>query len=390
MTSEGASVDRDDERKNEIKSLVEENKKLVNDFGAKLVSDLTDLPDFYTFNNGLMYSHRDFDLFQKRRMNGEKSAIVSGFNASSSPHIAHFAVFDTNRFFQEKYEMDVFLPISDDESYVAGKVKDQETGLRNSLLIARSIAAMGYSRTRTRIIIDQLYTNIYNLAFRLSRSITMSTVKATYGYTNDKNIGLHFYPAVQSAHIYLPNLFGIKNILVPIGPDEDAHLRVCRDLADTFGFTRPAVLHSRFLPGTDGYKMSKSMRNNAILLTDSDKEVKRRIGMAFSGGQVSVEDHRRLGGDPDIDVSFLYLKSFFLTPKESSDLAEEYRSGRLLSGEMKALLTGKILDRIHSFRENYEKVTERDMVRMIMVNEGVEIEKLVSPENYLPEKYLKN
>ncbi|MCL5785786.1 MAG: tryptophan--tRNA ligase [Candidatus Thermoplasmatota archaeon] len=387
MTKE--SETNDEERKNQIRSLIEENRKLVYDFGAKLVSDLPEVPDFYTFSGGLMYSHRDFDAFLQGLKSGKRSAIVSGFNASSSPHVAHLAVFDTNRFFQEKYGIDVYIPISDDESYVAGKVKDQETGLRNALLITRSLAALGFSPSKTRIVIDQLYTNIYNLSFRISRYITQSTVRATYGYQGEHNIGLQFYPSVQSAHIYLPNLFGIDNILVPIGPDEDAHLRVCRDVADNLGYRRPAVLHSRFLPGMDGFKMSKSMRNNAIMLSDSDKELKKRIGMAFSGGQVSVEEHRKLGGDPEIDVSFLYLKYYFLTPGEAEEISERYRAGKMLSGEMKALLTEKLLDRIHRFKTSYDKVTEKQMARMIMANDDIDIEKIVRPENYMPSEYLK-
>ncbi len=378
MTRPDLLTDRDTEKREELKSLLNENNKLINEFGAKHIHGLDAIPEFYTFQNGLIYSHRDFDKFQERYSKGVKSAIVSGFNASSSPHIAHLAVFDTNRFFQEKYGMDVFVPISDDESYVAGKIKDQPTGLKNAILISRSLAALGYSRTRTKIVIDQLYTNVYNLAFKLSRSITLSTVKATYGYTNDKNIGLHFYPAVQSAHIYLPNLFGISNILVPIGPDEDAHIRVCRDIADAHGFTRPAVLHSRFLPGMDGTKMSKSVKDNAILLTDSDKEIRKRINMAFSGGQVSVEDHRKYGGDPEIDVPFIYLKSYFLTPSESEEIAEKYRDGKILSGEMKAMLIERIVDRVHRFKESYARVTEKELAGMMLVNDGIDLEKLIA------------
>ena len=110
----------------DLKKLEEENKKLVEKFGADAMSKLKDLPDFYTFNRGLIYSHRDFDKFFAALKRGEKCAILSGFNASGTIHLGHKPVFDTNLFFQKKYGIPVFIPISDDESYVTGKVKSQK------------------------------------------------------------------------------------------------------------------------------------------------------------------------------------------------------------------------------------------------------------------------
>lgn len=357
-------------------SLETDNNKLVEDFGAKSISGIEQIPDFYTFNNGLIVSHRDFDKFMNKMNSGERSAIVSGFNASSSPHLAHLAVFDTNLMFQQKYGAEVFIPISDDESYVSGKIKSQAEGLKKSLVIARSMVALGFDTRKTRIIIDQLYTNIYNFAIQLSRSVTLSTVKASYGYASDKNIGMHFYPAVQSAHILLPNHFGIKNVLVPIGPDEDPHIRICRDIAELYGYRKPAVIHSRFLPGIDGKKMSKS-KDNAIFLLEDEKIIRKKIMNAFSGGQASIEEHRRIGGNPEVDVPFIYLRSYFLTPSESSRIEEEYRSGKLLSGEMKNLLVEKTNERLRVFRHNYSKTRPEDLKKIMLLNDHTDIEKIM-------------
>lgn len=357
-------------------SLEDDNTKLLENFGAKPIKDVANTPDFYTFRNNLMVSHRDFDKYMSLIMSGEKSAIVSGFNASSSPHLAHLAVFDTNRMFQQKYGSEVFIPISDDESYVSGKIKSQAEGLKMSLIIARSMIALGFDIRKTKIIIDQLYTNIYNFAIQLSRSVTLSTVKASYGYSSDKNIGMHFYPAVQSAHILLPNHFGIRNVLVPIGPDEDPHIRICRDISELYGYRKPAVIHSRFLPGIDGKKMSKS-KDNAIFLLEDEKVIRRKILNAFSGGQASIEEHRRIGGNPEVDVPFMYLKSYFLSPSESMEIEEEYKSGKLLSGEMKNMLIEKTLERLKPFQERYRKTGPEDMKKILLLNDHIDIEKIL-------------
>ncbi|MDE1874319.1 MAG: tryptophan--tRNA ligase [Candidatus Micrarchaeota archaeon] len=359
-----------------VAALDEANVKLIKTFGASSISELVKVPDFYTFKNELIVSHRDFDKYYSRLLSGEKSAIVSGLNPSATIHIGHIPVFDTNLFFQQKHGVEVFIPFSDDESYVSLKIKTQEEGLRYALQLTRSMLAYGFDVKKTHVIIDQIYTDIYNLAIKLSRSITMSEVKSVYSYTNDQNTGLHFYPAIQSAHVVLPNQFGMSNVLVPIGPDEDAHLRICRDIANRFKYDKPAVLHSRFLPGVDGEKMSKS-RGNAVFFLDPAKEVKRKIMSAFSGGRETVEEHRRLGGNPDVDVAYMYLKSYFLTSEDAKQLNADYRKGKILSGEMKKMLLDKVQERIDDFQHKYEKVTEGDIEKVIMRNEDVDLKSLI-------------
>mgnify|MGYP001626427299 FL=1 len=309
-------------------------------------------------------------------MKGERSAIVSGLNPSGFFHMGHIGVFDTNLFFQKEYGIVVYAPISDDESYVADKIKSQEEGIRNGLRLAREYLAYGFDPKKTHIIIDQIYTNIYNLAIKVSKGITLSTNMAVYGYTHSDNIGLNFYPAVQSAHVLFPETLGMRNVLVPIGPDEDAHLRVARDVAEKYGFEKPAVLHSRFLPGLDGRKMSKS-KGNAIYLFEDEAKIKKKIYSAFSGGRSSIDEHRAFGGIPEIDVPFIYLKYLFLEPEEAEALSTEYKSGRMLSGELKKILYDKVIEKVSKIKENYEKIGKKELSKVIMRNDCVDLEELI-------------
>lgn len=285
-------------------------------------------------------------------------------------------MFDTNLFFQKRYDIDVYAPISDDESYVSGKIRNQDEGIRNGLKLAREYLAYGFNPKKTHIIIDQIYTNIYNLAIKLSKSITLSTNKAVYGYEQSDNIGLNFYPAVQSAHVVFPETLGMRNVLVPIGPDEDPHLRVARDVAEKHGYDKPAVLHGRFLPGLDGKKMSKS-KGNAVYLSEDDVSLKKKIYSAFSGGRSSIDEHRALGGVPEIDVAYIYLKYLFLEPKEAEDVGEEYRSGRLLSGELKDMLCEKMLERIGRLKKNYGRIGKKELSASILRNDDIDLEGLL-------------
>jgi tryptophanyl-tRNA synthetase len=348
-------------------NLLEDNEKLVKKFGANLISELKEVPDFYTFEKGLVYSHRDFEKFFSAVKKGEKCAIVSGFNASGTIHLGHKPVFDTNLFFQKEYGIPVFIPISDDESYVSGKVKDQEQALEYAFQLAKELLAYGFDPKNTFFMIDQIYTNIYNLAFKLSKRITMSEIKSSYGYNNENNIGIHFYPAVQSAHILFPQEFGIKNVLVPIGPDEDAHIRIGRDVAARMNYKKPAVLHLKFLPGIDGEKMSKS-KNNHISLKEDEKTIRKKIARAFSGGQKGIEDHRKLGGNPEIDIACQYLYKLFLDKKQGEKLFEDYRKGKLLSGEVKKKLAEEIINLTKTFQKNLKEISEEKVQKCILQN----------------------
>jgi tryptophanyl-tRNA synthetase len=350
------------------KNISEDNERLVKEFGAKRVSDLKDLPNCYTFEKNLVYSHRDFDVFLKALKKGEKCAILSGVNASGTLHLGHKVVFDTNLYFQKKYGIPVFIPISDDESYVAGKVESQEKALENSMELAKQLIAYGFDPKNTFFIIDQIYTDIYNLAIKLSKKVNLSEIKSVYGYKNEDNIGLYFYPTIKSAHILFPQVkLGIKNVLVPIGPDEDAHLRISRDLAERFGYQKPAVIHLAFLPGIDGEKMSKS-RNNAIYFSDDKKTIIKKANMAFSGGKDTIEEHRKFGGNPEVDISCQFLSKFFYDAKKSKKLFEDYSKGLLLSGEVKKLFAEELVKFTSEFQKNVKSIKSSDLDKCILKN----------------------
>jgi tryptophanyl-tRNA synthetase len=351
--------------------ILEENERLVKDFQAVPFSKLVDTPHFYTFQKSLFFSHRDFDKFYSKLKKGERSALVSGLNPSGTLQLAHRVVFDTVLFFQREFKVQTFVPLSDDESYVAKKVATREDAVRHGLELIVDLLAYGYDKKLTKIVFDFVYPEIFSIAMTLSRSVTMSEIKAVYGYKNDNNIGLHFYPTVQAAHVILPEIkYGIKNTLVPIGPDEDAHLRLGRDIAERMGYTKPAILHSRFLPGMDGLKMSKSRPNAAIFLHDPPDVVEKKVKMAFSGGKDTIAEHRKYGGNPDIDIPFLYLFSFFLTEAESEELGDNYRKGEVLSGDLKNMLTEKINSFNAEFKKKREAIGFSDIKQVLLVDES--------------------
>ena len=85
--------------------------------------------------------------------------------------------------------------------------------------------------------------------------------------------------------------------------------------------------------------MSSSDERSAIYTTDSKKDVENKIKQAFSGGRETLADHKKYGGNPDIDASYLYLKYFFEDDDEKlKKIYQDYKSGKMLTGELKLKL----------------------------------------------------
>lgn len=98
-----------------------------------------------------------------------------------------------------------------------------------------------------------------------------------------------------------------------------------RDVAPRLGFHKPALLHSSFFPALQGAKskMSSSEANSSISLTDSPKQIKDKINKyAFSGGGMTVEEHRKNGGNCAVDVSYQYLRFFMEDDKRLEEIRE--------------------------------------------------------------------
>jgi len=112
-----------------------------------------------------------------------------------------------------------------------------------------------------------------------------------------------------------------------------------------------------FAPGLSGGKMSASDSNSFIALTDTPKEIEMKIKKyAFSGGKDTVEEHRKHGGNPDIDVAFQYLKMFFESnDKKLAEIERKYRNGEMLTGELKQIAIEKIAAFVQEVQRNREK-----------------------------------
>lgn len=342
--------------------------KLIEFFGVNKI-DETLLEQFKRFvkgdlhvllRRGYFFAHRDLDKVLNDLKNGKKFFLYTGRGPSGPMHIGHLVPFIFTKWLQEKFDANVYIELTDDEKFLEPKRKlsleETRKWAHENIL---DIIAVGFDPEKTFIFQDTEYIrHMYPLALKIAKKINFSQVKAVFGFKNETNVGLIFFPVLQM----VPTFFEDNNCLIPAAIDQDPYWRLQRDIADSLGKSKSSQIHSKFLPPLTGLegKMSASKPETAVYLTDDEKTVKEKIyKYAFSGGQPTVEEHRKLGGNPDIDVSFQWLRFLFEEDdKKIKKIEEDYRSGRLLTGELKDILIEKLNNFLINHRQRREKAKE--------------------------------
>jgi tryptophanyl-tRNA synthetase len=339
--------------------------KLVKQFGVSKLDEKTlkriekHAGELHLFlRRGVFFAHRDLNWLLDEYEKGNKFFLYTGRAPSGEVHIGHLFPWILCKWLQDKFGVEMWFQFPDEEKFLFKKnlsFEDTEKSLNENML---DVIALGFDPKKTHFLVDTKHAGLmYKQACRVAKKITFSTVKASFGLNDSSNIGSIFYTSMQAVPAFLPSVLKGKKIpcLIPLGIDQDAHFRVSRDVIPKLGYDKPALLHNIFLPPLTGMggKMSSSEGKVAILTTDSPEVVKKKINKhAFSGGRETIEEHRKKGGNPDVDVSFQYLKFFFEEDDEKlKQIEEDYRSGNLLTGELKKIL----IDKINVFLKEHQK-----------------------------------
>lgn len=315
----------------------------------------------FMLTRGIFFAHRDLNWLLDEYEKGNKFFIYTGRGPSGSTHIGHLVPWMFCKWLQDKFGVEFWFQFTDDEKFMFKQDLTLEEVQKYTYENMLDVIALGFDPKKTHFLIDTKHAGVlYPEAIKVAKKITFSTTKAVFGFTNETNIGSIFYTSMQTVPCFLPSVLKKKNIpcLVPLGVDQDPHFRVTRDILPKLGYYKPAIMHAKFLSGlkTYGGKMSTSDLDSTIWVTDKPEEVKKKIMRhAFSGGRGNLEEHRKLGGNPDIDVSYQWLYYFFEPDdKKIKKIHDDYKSGKMLTGELKQYL----VDKINDFLKEHQKKRE--------------------------------
>ncbi len=315
-------------------------------------------------SRGIYYSHRDLVPLLEGFATGRPFFLYSGRGPSGPLHTSHLVSFDLCRWLQAKLGIPMYIQITDDEKFWARSGLSREETARWGLENLYDILALGFDPKKTHVFFDsRSIAALYPLAIRVARRITYSNVKAVFGFEPSTNIGLVFYTALQTVPAFWPSWKEGRQVpcLIPCGIDQDPHFRLTRDIAEGMGYPKPALVHSRMVPGLLGeaaMSTTGSAADNALFLNDPPKEVDRKVKNAFTGGRATLEEQRRLGATPEVcSVWALWRTRFAPSEEEFGKITADCRSGALLCGDCKSAL----LEKIHAFRREHAIAREKAM-----------------------------
>ncbi len=396
--------------------------RLMKEFGIQPFSDIIDrVPNpNKLMRRGVIFGHRDYDRIVDAMIEKKPWAVMSGFMPSGMPHFGHKMTMD-EIIWHQKMGGKAFVAIADMEAHAVrglswGKTKEIGT------LYLKSIVALGLEPENAILYFQSSNRYVKDLAFELSAEVNWSELRAIYGFNPETTLARMFVTSIQASDILHPQLKefgGPKPVVVPVGADQDPHIRLTRDLASRvsvfsferidggvrvrsrkgreylekikglfeckvyeehidffgdpeeiekaireievelggFGFVPPSSTYHRFITGLTGGKMSSSKPESYISLFDEPEVGAKKVMRALTGGRVSAEEQRRFGGNPEKCTVFeLFTYHLIEDDRELEEIRMECKEGKLLCGQCKRRASELVKEFLREFQKRVEEV----------------------------------
>ena len=281
------------------------------------------------------------------------SRILTGIQATGTPHLGNLlgAIIPAIEL-SKKSENESFLFIANMHSLT--QIKNSAELKKNTYEIAAAWLACGLDTEKTFFYRQSDIPEVCELSWYLSCFFPYQRLTLAHSFKDkadrleDVNAGLFTYPVLMAADILLYDAE-----VVPVGKDQLQHLEMARDMGARFNHQMGEVFvlpnaelqeDTKYVPGTDGQKMSKS-RGNIINIFLSEKELKKQV-MGIETDSKSLEEPK----DPETDKVFAIYK-LIAAPEETAALEQKYLAGNFGYGHAKTELLNLILTKFAKERE---------------------------------------
>lgn len=309
----------------------------------------------------IIFGHRDLNLVFKAIENKQSWAVMSGIKPSGPFHLgtlttaleivefqkmggkAYYAIADI-----ESWE-DNGLPWEEAEDYAVDNIAD--------------ILALGLdpSPEKSYIWRQSKEPVVKDICFKVSRLVTQNMLKAIYG---ERTFGLYIASLIQVGDIILPQkVSNPQPTVVPVGIDQDPHIRLTRDLTrrNYKNFFLPGATYHYLLPGIDGSeKMGKRNPNSYFTFNEPLESIEKKVKGALTGGRRNLKEQRELGGEPQKCMIYKILMYHF--EEDDEKLANDFEAcvkGDLMCGDHKQECVEKVLKFIKEHKKKKEKLIDK-------------------------------
>jgi len=203
---------------------------------AQRLEAATGQPASRLIRRGVIFGHRGFEPVMRAIEDDQPWGVLTGLMPSGPMHLGHKMVMDQVMYYQS-LGADVTICVADIEAYATRGM---------SLEKAREIAmeeyistyfALGLKPERLQVYFQSDRQAVKDMAWQLAPKVNWSAMESIYGFGGDTNMGKVISPLVQVGdilHVQLPKYGGPRPIVVPVGVDQDPHVRLTRDIAQGF------------------------------------------------------------------------------------------------------------------------------------------------------------
>lgn len=283
--------------------------------------------------------------------------ILTGVQSTGTPHLGNLlgAILPAIEL-SNKPENETFLFIADLHSVT--QIKDGETLRENTYSTAATWLACGVDISKVTFYRQSDVPQTAELSWYLSCFFPFQRLTLAHSFKDksdrlsDVNAGLFTYPMLMAADILLYDAE-----FVPVGKDQLQHIEITRDVASRFNsqmgetFVLPESYlqeDTKYVPGTNGGKMSKSA-NNIINIFLDDKKLRKQV--------MSIETDSTPLEDPKDTATCKVFAIYKLLASETqiAEMTEKYKNvNRDFGwGHAKQALFELIIERFKTEREKY-------------------------------------
>ena len=283
--------------------------------------------------------------------------ILTGIQSTGTPHLGNLlgAILPAIEL-SKKPENETFLFIADLHSIT--QIKDGETLRENTYSTAATWLACGVDISKVTFYRQSDVPQTAELSWYLSCFFPFQRLTLAHSFKDksdrlsDVNAGLFTYPMLMAADILLYDAE-----FVPVGKDQSQHIEITRDVAARFNnqmgetFVLPESYlqeDTKYVPGTNGGKMSKSA-NNIINIFLDDKPLRKQV-MSIETDSTPLEEPK----NPDSCKVFAIYK-LLANETQLAEMIEKYKNiNRDFGwGHAKQALFELIIERFKTEREKY-------------------------------------
>lgn len=184
------------------------------------------------FTRGVVFGHRDFERIADALRNRDPWSVMTGFMPSGDLHLGHKMLMDQLAAHQAS-GADLHLALADFEA-IAARGFTPEKAKRIALdQYVHNALALGVKPDTAHFYFQTRRHRVNTLAHRFAQKVNWSQLSALYGFGGDTSIAHVLAPLVQAADILhvQGEAAGPRPVLVPVGVDQDPHIRLTRDIA---------------------------------------------------------------------------------------------------------------------------------------------------------------